>query len=116
MQVLHKAEQPDTRVFAGLTKAGPHGALLFGVDLVALQTTMSELTLVLSKPSGGERSVGEEGVSADGHNASNGALNDEEPLPAGISQLTVELKDANGNQTCESSGQNVAGVEDGDAR
>ena len=60
MEILRKTEYPDTIICNSLFETIKCGARSFGVDLVAEETVVCELPLVLVEPLGGEWSVGQE--------------------------------------------------------
>lgn len=115
VHVLHECEKPEFGVAGGLQEAldaRGRGLVAHGV---ALDAVVCELALFRSEPFGVEGVVGEGENSAKGDDEGRNTLDDEEPAPAGETGHAVHLEDAESNQAGECSGEDVAGVEDGNA-
>jgi len=91
---LREAEEPDAVVGDGLLEPLDRAEFFRPVDLVALEAVVGELALLLGEPAGSERRLGQEGEGAEGDEAGDGALDDEEPAPAGHAADALELEDA----------------------
>lgn len=86
---VHAAEHPGERVSDGFLEAVPGAANLFLLASVGQENTiLSNLPLLLRQPSGILGPVREEEEGDQSDEDTGGALDDEEPLPAGIGQFS----------------------------
>ena len=116
MHVRHEAEDPDQGILGRLLETHHGAGLALVLGGVELHTVVGQVALLLSEPPRREWRVGEHKVSNHSDDKGDGALEDEEPLPAGkSSEIVHAMEDSGSNETSESSGENVAGVENGDA-
>ena len=116
MQVLSEAEEPNPRVGHSLLESRPHRTLLPLVHLVSKQSAVGEHTLLLAQPTGGQGRVWQKWIGEQSDEAGGRALDNEEPLPAGVSFHPVQLEDSRRDETSEGGREDVAGVEDGNSR
>lgn len=112
----HSTEDPNHRITSSLLKTLPCAGLTLVTHSIKLHTVMRQLSLLLSQPSSGKREIREDKVAGNSNHKSDGTLEDEEPLPASkASDVIKTVEDTSGDETSESSGQDVSGIQDGDA-
>lgn len=79
VEVLHEAEEPSTRIFAGLLEAFPGTPSALLTDSIPADSRDAELLFFGSEPSGLRRVVRKEDKPKEGHDSGHSAFNDEQP-------------------------------------
>jgi|SRR6478735_11455147 len=112
----HGTEDPNHRVLGSLLKTLPGAGLTLVTDSIEFHTVMRQLSLLLSQPSSSKREIREDKVANNSNHKSNSTLENEEPLPTRkASDIIKTVEDTSSDETSESSGEDVSGVQDGDA-
>jgi hypothetical protein len=116
VHVLHEGKEPQLRIACSLLETSPRGDNALFAHGVEKNTVVCQQTLFGSKPLRVERVIGEDEGGYKSNDKRGDALYDEKPLPSRLSGDTVQLEDADSDQTSESGCENVASVQDRDTR
>lgn len=132
MGVIHQAENPGAPVSKGLTEANPDAGRFLALSGVGGDAVVGKPSLLLAKPAGLERVVGEQKEGEEGDDNGEGALDDEEPgrlelvlgsaakgtdrgipTPTSKAMDAIETSEDTGrDKTSETGSNHVASVED----
>lgn len=116
MHVGHGSEDPHHGVLGSLSEASPDRGFATVADSVHSHAVGGEFTLVWCEPLGVVWEVGKEEEANNSNDKGNHTLEDEEPAPASdASNIAKTVEDARGDETGESSSEDVASVEDSNA-
>jgi hypothetical protein len=116
VHVLHEGKEPQLRVACSLLETSPWGDNALLSHSIEKNTIVCQQALFWSKPLRVERVIGEDEGGYKSNDKCGDALDDEQPLPSGLSGDTVQFEDTDSDQTSESGCENVASVQDRDTR
>jgi hypothetical protein len=116
VHVLHEGKEPQLRIACSLLETSPRGDDALLAHSIEKNTVVCQQALFGSKPLRIERIIGEDEGGYKSDDECGDALDDEQPLPSRLSGDTVQFEDTDSDQTSEGGCENVASVQDRDAR
>lgn len=117
MHMSHDGENPHHGILSRLAEARPHRRLAFISHRFHGHAVGRQLALVLREPPRVMREIREEEKPGNGNDKSDCALQDKQPFPAADAADVAEpVEDSRCNEAGECGCENVACVQDGDAR
>lgn len=116
MHMLEKDEEPDLGVSEGLAKTTPGAAVELLADCVTSNTVVGELSLLGAEPSRSQGLIRKSVAGRKGEDKGDNSLKNKQPFPTTQTRNAIHLENARGDEPRKSRRENVARVENANAR